>query len=144
MKGSLAEQYTFRYCRSWQFHTHGLHGLMPSTVRKHRHLFEEESTGPFNRLIGRKAKTSAAKRATIQSLLDELLKTSEILLGHIEDLNSMPSRWKRTHWPSCKGRECLNTASGDSLTAIGVNCHAHLSITLMFPTGDTGVIELRL
>ncbi|MGM0594670.1 MAG: CZB domain-containing protein [Pseudomonadota bacterium] len=51
-----------------------------------KHLFEEENVGLFQRLIGKKASSLKGRRAAVESLLAELLRISERLLGHIEAL----------------------------------------------------------
>jgi hypothetical protein len=56
-----------------------------------KHLFEEENVSLFDRLIGRKAKTNQNRHLAVQSLLDELLRISERLIGHIEELEQAVS-----------------------------------------------------
>jgi len=51
-----------------------------------QHLFEEEDIGLFDRLIGRKAQTPENRHLEIQNKLEELLRISERLLGHIDEL----------------------------------------------------------
>lgn len=51
-----------------------------------KHLFEDESISLLGRLIGKKAKVEAQKQRAVQSLLNELIKISDQLVGHIERL----------------------------------------------------------
>ena len=50
-------------------------------------LFEEENVGLLKRLIGKKGQTSEIRKRAVQSLLDEMLRISERLIGHIEQLD---------------------------------------------------------
>ena len=49
-------------------------------------LFEEENIGLLRRLIGKKGRTSESRKRAAQSLLDEMLRISERLIGHIDSL----------------------------------------------------------
>ncbi len=51
-----------------------------------KHLFQPERGGLLSRLIGKKRRDEGVKQATVQSLLNELLRVSERLLGCIETL----------------------------------------------------------
>lgn len=54
-----------------------------------KHLFGEQSGGLFRRLIGRRGAADKNRQNAIKSLLDELLKISERLIGQIEGLEGI-------------------------------------------------------
>jgi len=51
-----------------------------------QHLFEEEDISLFHRLIGKKGKSLESRHIETHRKLEELLRISERLLGHIEEL----------------------------------------------------------